>query len=229
MGSKFRLTLPLELPFEFAKQTDVRRNASKRRVTGLAPNQPTRRILIADDTLENRALLSQLLNTLGFEIREAGNGRAAILLAEQWQPHLILMDLRMPDMDGITAMRYLRNQEATIPDIDSFPLKILAISASVFEADVDSLQRSGFDGFLSKPFQIETLLETIALQLGINYTYTETIDEQVMVEPLDLSQQILALPQVWRSQLYIAAADLNLEPCMALIESLEAEDRKSVV
>ena len=229
VGSKFRLILPLELPFELAKQTDIRPNESKRRVTGLAPNQPTRRILIADDTLENRALLAQLLNTLGFEIREAGNGQAAILLAEQWHPHLILMDLRMPDMDGITAMRYIRNQKSAILAMDSslVALKILAISASIVETDIEALQRSGFDGFLSKPFQIETLLETIAVQLGINYTYTETVDEQVMVEPLDLSQQILALPTTWRSQLYIAAADLNLEPCMALIESLE-EDQDAI-
>ena len=129
-----------------------------RRITGLAPNQPTRRILIADDTLENRVLLAQLLNTLGFEIREAGNGQAAILLAEQWHPHLILMDLRMPDMDGITAMRYIRNQEPTILSMDSsiVALKILAISASIFETDIEVLQRSGFDGFLGKPFQIET-------------------------------------------------------------------------
>ena len=223
VGSKFRLILPLELPFELAKPTDVGRDSSKRRVTGLAPNQPVRRILIADDTLENRVLLSQLLNTLGFEIREAGNGQAAILLTEQWHPHLILMDLRMPDMDGITAMRYIRNQEAAILAIDSsiVALKILAISASIFETDIEALQRSGFDGFLGKPFQIETLLETIALQLGINYTYTETCDQQVMAQPLDLSQQILALSHAWRSQLYLAAADLNLEPCMALIESLE--------
>ena len=225
VGSKFRLILPLELPFELAKPTDVCSNPSKRRVTGLAPNQPTRRILIADDTLENRVLLSQLLNSLGFEIREAGNGQAAILLAEQWHPHLILMDLRMPDMDGITAMRYIRNQEPAILSMDSsiVALKILAISASIFETDIEVLQRSGFDGFLSKPFQIETLLETIALQLGINYTYTEAIDEQVIAAPLDLSQQILALPKAWRSQLYIAAADLNLEPCMVLIESLEPD------
>ena len=227
VGSNFRLTLPLELPLQLAlellKGTDRTSNVSTRRVTGLAPNQPTRRILIADDALENRELLAQLLNTLGFEIREVGNGQAAILLAEQWHPHLILMDLRMPDMDGIATMRYLRDQEASLLATNSSiaALKILAISASIFEADIDLdlLQRSGFDGFLGKPFQIGTLLETIAAQLGVTYTYMEAVEPQ-LIEPLDLSQQILALPTAWRSQLYTAATALNLEPCMALLEEL---------
>jgi signal transduction histidine kinase len=225
VGSNFRLTLPLELPLQLALELltaiDRTSNVSPRRVTGLAPNQPTRRILIADDTLENREFLAQLLNGLGFEIREVGNGQAAILLAEQWHPHLILMDLQMPDMDGITAMRYLRDQEIPAMDSPIAALKILAISASIFEADIDLLQRSGFDGFLGKPFQIGTLLETIAAQLGVTYTYMEVVEPQV-IELLDLSQQILALPNAWRSQLYMAAADLHLESCMALIESLDA-------
>ncbi|MCY7406597.1 MAG: response regulator [Alkalinema sp. CAN_BIN05] len=223
VGSDFRLTLPIELPLQLVLQllggTDRTTNVSTRRVTGLAPNQPTRRILIADDTLENRELLSQLLNGLGFEIREAGNGRTAILLAEQWHPHLIVMNLRMPDMDGITAMRYLRDQEISAMDSPIAALKILAISASTFEADIDLLLRSGFDSFLGKPFQIGTLLETIAAQLGVTYTYMEVVKPE-LIEPLDLAQQMLALPTAWRSQLYLAAADLNLEPCMALIAEL---------
>jgi len=134
---------------------------------------------------------------------------------------LILMDLQMPDMDGITAIRYLRDQEIPAMDSPIAALKILAISASIFEADIDLLQRSGFDGFLGKPFQIGTLLEAIAAQLGVTYTYMEVVEPQV-IELLDLSQQILALPNAWRSQLYMAAADLHLESCMALIESLDA-------
>ena len=72
-------------------------------------------------------------------------------------------------MDGITAMRYLRDQEASIlaTDSSSAALKILDISASIFEADIDLPQRSDFNGFLGKPFQIGTLLKTIAAQLGV--------------------------------------------------------------
>jgi signal transduction histidine kinase len=220
VGSQFCLTVP----FKEAKSL-TQNNEATPRIIGLLPGQPTYRILIADDTLENRHLLTELLSQIGFEVREAGNGRAAILLAEQWQPQLILMDLRMPDMDGMTAMRYLRNQP--LPSLNS--IKILAISASTFETDVDVLKQSGFDDFLPKPFQTQTLLEKIAHHLGVQFSYAEAAEAQpvaVAQSALDIRQQIQALPKPWRSQLYDAAADLNFDPCLELIQELEPEQHQ---
>ncbi len=220
VGSQFCLTLP----FKPAKSLEIPDPATPR-ITGLAPNQNTYRILIADDTLENRRLLSELLSQIGFEVREAGNGRAAILLAEQWQPQLILMDLRMPDMDGMTAMRYLRNH--ALPVLNA--IKILAISASTFETDVAVLKRSGFDDFLAKPFQIQTLFEKIAHHLGVEFIYAEPTMAKPVVAPksaMDIQQQIQALPREWRSQLYEAAADLNFDPCLELIAALDDDQQQ---
>lgn len=77
----------------------------KRRVLALAPNQDTYKILVVDDKDYNRQLLFKLLQPMGFEMREASNGKEAIAIWEEWQPHLIWMDMRMPVMDGYDATR----------------------------------------------------------------------------------------------------------------------------
>ncbi len=221
VGSQFCLTVPFK-----EAESLTQNEALTPRIIGLLPDQPTYRILIADDTLENRRLLTELLSQIGFEVREAGNGRAAILLAEQWQPQLILMDLRMPDMDGITAMRYLRNQPLPALNV----IKILAISASTFETDVAALKQSGFDDFLPKPFNTHTLLEKIAYHLGVKFSYAEASATPavpiVKQSATDIHQQIQALPKPWRSKLYDAAADLNFDPCLDLIQQLEPDQRQ---
>ncbi|NER48494.1 MAG: response regulator [Symploca sp. SIO1A3] len=81
------------------------------RVIALEPAQAEYRILVADDREENRTLLVKLLEPIGFEVREAANGKEAVALWETWQPHLIWMDTRMPVMDGIEATRIIRARE----------------------------------------------------------------------------------------------------------------------
>jgi len=81
------------------------------RVIALEPTQAEYRILVADDREENRTLLVKLLEPIGFEVREAANGKEAVALWETWQPHLIWMDTRMPVMDGIEATRIIRARE----------------------------------------------------------------------------------------------------------------------
>ncbi|MGQ9873448.1 ATP-binding protein [Leptodesmis sp.] len=75
------------------------------KVIGVANNQPPCRILIADDDPTNRLLLNKLLKRLNFEVREANNGQEAIAQWQAWHPHLIWMDMQMPEMDGYEATR----------------------------------------------------------------------------------------------------------------------------
>lgn len=77
-------------------------------VKSIAPNQPAWRLLVVDDNSDNRLLLVTMLSKVGFEVREAENGQQAIAAFQQWQPHLIWMDMLMPEMDGYQASKRIR-------------------------------------------------------------------------------------------------------------------------
>ena len=85
-----------------------------RRVLGLAAGETRRRILVADDVAENREILRQMLGRVGFEVRTANDGGETLELVEAWHPHLILMDLRMPGMDGLKVLRELRAPDSPL-------------------------------------------------------------------------------------------------------------------
>ncbi|NEP10388.1 MAG: response regulator [Symploca sp. SIO2C1] len=82
-----------------------------RQIISLAADQPEYRLLVVEDKLTNRQLIVSLLTTIGFEVQEAENGQEAIELWENWQPHLILMDMRMPVMDGYEATKIIKARE----------------------------------------------------------------------------------------------------------------------
>src|SRR6476661_1423531 len=103
-GSVFTIHIPL-------KEGDARAVQAKdapRHVTALKPGQGPCRVLVADDIEDNRQLLAQLLTPIGFEICLATNGAEAVQEFERWRPHLVLMDFRMPVMDGHEAIRRIR-------------------------------------------------------------------------------------------------------------------------
>jgi len=102
-------------------------------VVGLAVGQPEWRILIVEDGEDNRRLLRQLLEPLGFAVREAENGEEGVALWQDWRPHLIWMDMRMPVLDGYAAARQIKDQD------DSEATRIVALTASAFEEDRDKV------------------------------------------------------------------------------------------
>jgi signal transduction histidine kinase/ActR/RegA family two-component response regulator len=131
-------------------------------ISGLASVLPGDRVLIVDDSAVNRLLLRKILEGLGLELREAADGVQAIAEWKAWQPHLILIDMRMPVMDGCEAVRRIR-QEAP-PHLP--PLKIIAVSASAFEAEQMAMLAAGCDGFIHKPFTRNQVLEQLTEHLG---------------------------------------------------------------
>jgi CheY-like chemotaxis protein len=184
----------------------------------LAPDQPTYRILAVDDRWESRQLLLHLLSPLGFEVREAENGQQAVALWDSWQPHLILMDMQMPVMDGYEATKQIKSHlkgQATV---------IIALTASAFEEQRTMILSAGCDDFVRKPFREEVLLEKIATYLGVRYLYedlsqptSQKLGEKVEV----LTPEALAvMPKEWRSQLYLAAKGCNDEEILTLIEQI---------
>ena len=137
-----------------------------------------RKLLIADDQPQNRRMFVKILETLGFEIAEAVNGQDALTLAATFQPDLILMDLRMPQMDGFEATKKLR-QDPRLKDI-----VVIAISASVFMTTRQESIAAGCDDFLTKPVQLEELLDClrIHLQLEWNYKAREPQEPEILAE-----------------------------------------------
>jgi two-component system sensor histidine kinase/response regulator len=113
--------------------------AEKRKVVGLALDQPPPRVLVVDDTLNNRMLLSKLLLSAGVQVREAANGQDAIAVWSAWRPQLIFMDLRMPVLDGYEATRQIRAQETKIKnESDTMKDKTVAESNCSFASQPEA-------------------------------------------------------------------------------------------
>ena len=120
-----------------------------------------KRLLVADDISFNRRLLTQLLADTGIEVREVSNGQEAIALWKSWSPHLILMDMRMPKLDGYEATRQIRAQES-----EEIPRSIiLATSAGLLPEEEAKALTVGCDGIIQKPFRRHQLLTTLAEML----------------------------------------------------------------
>jgi|GEM_PF-2212967 len=149
-----------------------------RRVIGLAPNQPPYRILAVDDSEEGRLLLVKLLTGIGFEVRTAANGQEAVEGWARWSPQLILMDVRMPVMDGIAATATIRDREAASTASELPRTIIIALTASVFDDHRSKVLSAGCDDFARKPFQAEELLAKIADYLGVRYLYAADSEHQ---------------------------------------------------
>lgn len=112
-------------------------------------------ILVVEDNARNMALLRDVLRATGYRTLEASTGGQAVTLATEHGPALVLMDIRLPDMDGTEALRRLRMDDRTA----SIP--IVAVTAQAMKGDRERFSEAGFDGYLSKPIDIDELLATV--------------------------------------------------------------------
>jgi two-component system cell cycle response regulator DivK len=112
-------------------------------------------ILVVEDNPRNMTLLRDVLRASGYRTLEASTGGQALLLTTEHGPALVLMDIRLPDMDGVEALSRLRMDERTA----SIP--VLAVTAQAMKGDSDRFRKAGFDGYLSKPVDIDELLTTV--------------------------------------------------------------------
>ena len=112
-------------------------------------------ILIVEDNEKNRKLLRDILQHLGHATLEAATGHEGVRLALQDVPDLILMDIQLPDIDGITALREIRKDAS----LDAMP--VLAVSASVMPDEQQKIVASGFDAFITKPINLKQFVETV--------------------------------------------------------------------
>jgi signal transduction histidine kinase/DNA-binding NarL/FixJ family response regulator len=154
-------TFSVEIEFELADTPAPVARSVARRVVGY--RGPRRRILLADDKPDNRTILGTFLRSIGFEVFEAANGQQAIERARLHRPDLVLMDLVMPVLDGLEAVRRIR----AAPDLK--PTSIIALSASAFDTTRARSIAAGCDDFLAKPVDLDELVERIAACLDLDW------------------------------------------------------------
>ena len=164
VGTLFRFIIPVGIGTEILK---LEQSEESRNVIGLQEGTPQIKILVVDDIELNRSLLSNILEPIGFEIKEGVNGQQAIEIFREWSPHIILMDMRMPVMDGYEAIRLIKSEEA------GKKTPIIAVTASAFEDNKDEVMATGTDDYLRKPFRRKELLAMLSKHLGIQYIYDE--------------------------------------------------------
>ncbi|MGD8846209.1 MAG: ATP-binding protein [Desulfobacteraceae bacterium] len=214
-GSTFRFEI---CAFE-GSQKEIKELAKPRqRVICLAPDQDVPRILVAEDIIESRTMLVNLLRSAGFQVREAGDGERAVEIFHGWRPDFIWMDIRMPVMDGYKATAKIRQ----LPGGDA--VKIVAITASAFKEEHRNIFASGCDDLVLKPFQFHEIFETMAEQLGVRYIYDKERQAQQIPPAMPLTAEMVAgLPSDLRRKLRQAA--LNLE--VAATERVIAQIRSN--
>ena len=133
----------------------------------LAPGQEVT-VLVADDRETNRDILEKMLEAAGFRVRMADDGDTALEALREEKPDIVLMDVRMPRMNGIEAVKAIRG-DAALKD-----LKVIAVTASVFPEFQKKALAEGFDDFLGKPFRTEELMEKLKQHLGVEFVSAGT-------------------------------------------------------
>ncbi|XZN93201.1 MAG: response regulator [Microcoleus sp.] len=195
------------------------------RVLGLEPEQPIYRILAVDDNTENRLLLIKMLAPIGFEVREAENGRQAIEIWESWQPDLIWLDTRMPVMNGFETVAEIRARETNTRS----HTVVIALTASIFEERRGEIIAAGCDDFVRKPFQEQIIFDKIAHYLGVRYIYQELsvpfgVGGRRYLngeKPDSFFLPLLAeMPKSWLEELDEAANDVNEELVIQVVDRI---------
>ncbi|NRA62366.1 MAG: response regulator, partial [Psychrobium sp.] len=185
-GSTFTLSIPC-LSSEFGRgQPTVQTNNTKFEVPDV---KLSGLVLLADDHQDNRRFIARLLRVLGLNVVCAENGLQAIRLCEANSPDLILLDIQMPEMDGIETLKTLRDKGITQP--------IIALTANVMSHEVEHYLSVGFDNYLSKPIAREQFIETISHYMKHN----KVVDDKQANEPVPFD--ISDLAEDFRRSLYI--------------------------
>ena len=174
------------------------------RLPQLAPGQRGRRVLVVDDGVDGRHLLYSLLAPAGFEVHQAADGAQALDVIARVRPELVLMDWRMPVLDGLAATRRLR-ADHSLPQP-----KVVMLTASAFEEERQQALAAGADDFLRKPVEQDKLFRVLEQQLGLRYVVQESEAPAAGEAPAPLTTQaLLQWPAAVRGELYGALQELN--------------------
>jgi CheY-like chemotaxis protein len=207
------------VPAEEAKESEeLGREGADRLIIGLAPGQPDYRILVVEDRRESWLLLQRILEAVGFHVRVAQNGADAVELFRTWRPHFIWMDVRLPVMNGIKAVRCIRALEG------GQGVKITAITASTFIDQRHEVLVAGLDDFVRKPYRPGEIFDCMARHLGVQYLYRD--DSALTCECASVPEpdSLAGLPQDLRRHLKDAVISLDVRRIASMINRVAERD-----
>ncbi|RMD69663.1 MAG: response regulator, partial [Cyanobacteria bacterium J149] len=191
IGSTFRFNIKVK---EVNGDTIVK-SVQKSRVIALASNQKQYRILVVDDKWVNRQLLIKLLQPFGFELQEAENGKEALKIWQNWQPHLIWLDMRMPVMDGYETIKQIKST------IQGNATVVIALTASVLGNQQQIILDAGCDDYVRKPFLDSTIFEMLEKHLGVKFIYEKIAninhDKKITTTEILTTKSLKIMPPQW--------------------------------
>jgi PAS domain S-box-containing protein len=216
-GACFHLALPVT---EAAQAPEAPSQGNQRRIVRLKPGQHPWRILVVDDRDTNREILVKMLAPLGFTLIEAEDGQAALEAFAAQAPHLVLMDVVMPVLDGREAIRRIR----ALPEGREVP--IIAVSASVFEDQLREIIQVGANDYLRKPLREEELFEKVARFLPAEFEYegeevSLPLPQGEALSATGVAEAMALLPEAVRAELLAAARQLDKGGVMAVLNRLD--------
>ncbi len=208
-GSSFTFTIPLP-------EVDAPETAPKLKgaVISLAEGQKNYRVLVVEDNVDNRDLLTRILENVGFKVKAVENGKQAIEEFQIWSPDFIWMDMRMPVMDGYTATKKIRD----LPNGQN--VKIVALTASAFFEDRKSILSAGCDEVLTKPLREEDLFEIMRRLLALEFRYNLVPQKN---NSTTIALNLNCLEFKLREELSCAAELLDIEAVQSIIQKIKVD------
>jgi two-component system sensor histidine kinase/response regulator len=210
VGSTFTFNIQAAAADETAPSADLRP------VTGVAPGQPAYRILIVEDNEVNLRLLQNALKSVGLPARGAADAHSGIRLVHSWRPHLVLMDVTLPGMDGLEATQRIKAESPDTP--------VIVLTARAFAEDKKAAFSAGCDAFMTKPVDITALFHEIGRLTGVQFIQ-ETATDEPAPQAVPLSPERLAgLSPEMRRKLYEAAVTADRRRVTQLLAQIREED-----
>jgi signal transduction histidine kinase/DNA-binding response OmpR family regulator len=207
-GSLFRVAIPMRVtePSEVLPP-----RAQENEVVQLESGETKYRVLVMEDQKANRLLLERLLLNAGFEVAVAVTGVEGVERFHTFRPHLVWMDLRMPEMDGMEATRRIRASEG------GKDVKIIAVTASGFENERKEFLAQGIDDYILKPYRPAQIYDCLTRHLGVHFRSQSTAGSLT-------PESVARLSSDARSHLYSALLSLDAQRISAAIGAIEKED-----
>ncbi len=214
-GSCFRFTVVMRKGKGVLPQDRMR----LRDIVGLDSGAGPVRVLAVDDNIDNQTLLKALLARVGFEVCQAFNGKQALGLFDDFSPHVVLMDIRMPEMNGYELIKRLKSTAA------GRDTPIIVLTASAFEEARQQILELGATSYIRKPFQAWELYDALGKCLDLRYLYKDAPERK----PINVTvEEASALPQKLRAALRQAVDEGDMVRFSELLEPITASHSELV-